>query len=90
MKEKIHKTFDRHANVTDLLDKVDNNNINIESAINARYKFTVHINGKFVARNHKGPNRFVIVDSPYVYFREVEAQEGARSFKGAKVIKEEL
>jgi len=89
MKEKIHKTLDRHSNVSNLLDKVDNNNTNIESAINARYKFTVHINGKFIARNHKGPSRFVIVDSPYIYFREAEAYEGARSFKNAKVIKEE-
>jgi hypothetical protein len=89
MKEKIYKTFDRHSNVSDLLDKVDNNNINIESAINSKYKFTVQINGKFVARNHKGPSRFIIVDSPYIYFRESEAYDGARSFGGAKVIKEE-
>lgn len=88
MKEKPIKVFNRHENVTDLLDKAEA--VNIDAALNSRYKFTVSINNRYVARNHKGSQRFIIVDSPYVYYREAEAYEAARSFKGAKVIKEEI
>lgn len=88
MKDKPSKTFDRHNNVIDLLEQVENN-INIESAIHGRYNFIVSINGKFIARNFEGNNRFIIVDSPYLYSREAEAYDAARSFKGAKVIKQE-
>lgn len=88
MKEKPSKTFDRHSDVADLLDKAET--INIDAALNGKYKFVVSVNNKYVARNNKGPNRFTIVDSPYSFTREAEAYEGARSFKGAKVIKEEI
>lgn len=88
MKEKPTKAFNRHENVTDLLDQAET--VNIDAALNGRYKFTVSLNNKYVARNHKGPQRFIITDSPYVYHREAEAYDAARSFKGAKVIKEEV
>lgn len=88
MKEKPAKMFNRHNNVADLLDKAET--LNVDAALNRKYKFIVTLNGKFVARNYKEAQRFVIVDSPYVYSREAEAYEGARSFKGAKVIKEEV
>lgn len=89
MKEKPKKTFDRHENVTDLLDKGEA--LNIEAALSNKGKFYVKgTNGKFVAKTPKGPNRYGFVDSIYYFGREVEAMDAARSFRGSVVIKEEF
>jgi len=59
--------------------------------LNARYKFFAKINssGKFIARTPKGPGRYGLSDTPFVYYSEVEANQAVRSFKGAVLIKEE-
>jgi hypothetical protein len=87
MKEKPAKTFDRHQNVIDLLDKGEA--LNIEAVLSNKGKFTVRLNGRFVAKTSKGPNRYGPVDSPYYFDREAEARDAARSFKGAQVVREE-
>lgn len=85
MKEKPAKTFNRRIDVADLLDRDET--VNIDAALNGRFKFIVTLNNKFVARNYQGP-RFIVVEKPYSFSREAEAYEAARSFKGTKVIKE--
>lgn len=86
MKDKPAKTFDRHQNVIDLLDKGDA--LNIDATLNDRpNSFVVKQGAKYVIRNTKGPNRYALSDTPWAFKRESEAMDAARAFKGATVIK---
>jgi hypothetical protein len=56
----------------------------------ARFKFIVKDkSGQYIARSKKIGARYELSDKPFVYYSEVAANECARSFKGAILIKEE-
>jgi hypothetical protein len=71
--------FDR-SGVKDIFAEIDQP-INVDSALNARFRFYVKANGKFAYRDVSNPKRYSLMEKPNFFYLQGQAEEAVRLFK---------